>query len=75
MYPVHGPCVAALAAPGFHRADAHRQAAHGPPFILGLARPAVARRSCQTLDLRMPYFRVPLAIVRLCRILSRALHL
>ena len=38
------------AAPGFHRADAHRQAAHGPHFILGLARPAVARRSCQTLE-------------------------
>ena len=31
------------------RADAQRQAATGPHFILGLARPAVARRSTQTL--------------------------
>jgi hypothetical protein len=31
------------------RADAQRQAATGPHFILGLARPAVVRRSTQTL--------------------------
>ena len=36
MYPVHGPCVAALAAPGFHQADSQRAA----PF---------ACRLCQTL--------------------------
>ena len=36
QYPVHGPCVAALAAPGFHRADSQRAA----PF---------ACRLCQTL--------------------------
>ena len=36
MYPVHGPCVAALAAPGFHRGDSQKAA----PF---------ACPSCQTL--------------------------
>ena len=36
MYPVHGPCVAALAAPGFHRGDAFRPTASKRP-------------SCQTL--------------------------
>ena len=36
QYPVHGPCVAALAAPGFHRGDAFRPAASKRP-------------SCQTL--------------------------
>ena len=36
QYPVHGPCVAVLAAPGFHRADSQRAA----PF---------ACRLCQTL--------------------------
>ena len=39
MYPVHGPCVAALAAPGFHRAEVFRAA----PYSL---------RSCQTLGIR-----------------------
>ena len=36
QYPVHGPCVAALAAPGFHQADSQRAS----PF---------ACRLCQTL--------------------------
>ena len=36
MYPVQGPCVAALAAPGFHRGDAFRPTASKRP-------------SCQTL--------------------------
>ena len=36
MYPVQGPCVAALAAPGFHRGDAQKAA----PFV---------HPSCQTL--------------------------
>ena len=36
QYPVHGPCVAVLAAPGFHRADSFRPTAS-------------SRRSCQTL--------------------------
>jgi hypothetical protein len=39
MYPVHGPCVAALAAPGFHRGDAQKAA----PFV---------HPSCQTLGVR-----------------------
>ena len=41
MYPVHGPCVAALAAPGFHQADSQRAA----PF---------ACRLCQTLGVAVP---------------------
>ena len=49
IYPVQGPCVAALAAPGFHRADSLRQRRLGPHFILGQARAASASRSCQTL--------------------------
>jgi hypothetical protein len=37
------------------RADAQRQAATGPHFILGLARPAVVRRSTQTLGRTEPH--------------------
>ena len=37
MYPVQGPCVAVLAAPGFHRGDSFRAAPSSCP-------------SCQTLD-------------------------
>ena len=46
--------MAALAAPGFHRADSHRQGASRPHFILGLTRPAGAIRSCQALGIRKP---------------------
>ena len=49
IYPVHGPCVAALAAPGFHRADSLRQAGFGLHFILGQSRLACASRLTQTL--------------------------
>ena len=49
IYPVQGPCVAALAAPGFHRADKQRHATLGLHFILGQACHAAACRSCQTL--------------------------
>ena len=46
--------MAALAAPGFHRADTQRQAVSGPHFILGPTQPAAVYRSCQTLDRTNP---------------------
>ena len=50
-YLVYGPCVAALAAPGFHRADTQRQAVSGPHVILGPTQSAAVCHSCQTLEL------------------------
>jgi hypothetical protein len=41
------------------RADAQRQAATGPHFILGLARPAVVRRSTQTLGVTRNVMNIP----------------
>ena len=45
--------MAALAAPGFHRADSLRRRRLGLHFILGQARAASASRSCQTLGVIM----------------------